>query len=131
MTAMLRVVLGEDDVLLREGMARLLGEAGLDVVARAADADDFLRKALAHRPDIARTRPDAALVDIGLPDGDGVVLATEFSGLAWRPRVVLTSSDADAVDDIAVKRAGALGFIAKDRLADGSLRRLLTGAVAT
>jgi DNA-binding NarL/FixJ family response regulator len=40
----LRVVIGEDDVLLREGIARLLTEAGFDVVAQAGDADDLLRK---------------------------------------------------------------------------------------
>ena len=50
MSEPLRVVIGEDDVLLREGIARLLGEAGFDVVAQAGDADDLLRKGLAHRP---------------------------------------------------------------------------------
>jgi DNA-binding NarL/FixJ family response regulator len=40
----LRIVIGEDDVLVREGVARLLDDAGLEVVARAGDADDFLRK---------------------------------------------------------------------------------------
>jgi hypothetical protein len=43
-------VIGEDDVLPREGIARLLTEAGFDVVAQAGDAPDLLRKGLAHRP---------------------------------------------------------------------------------
>ena len=48
-------------MLLREGIARLLTEAGFDVVAQAGDADDLLRKALAHRPDVALVRrADAA-----------------------------------------------------------------------
>ena len=47
----LRVVLGEDDVLLREGIARILTDAGLEVVARCGDADALLRRTLAHRPD--------------------------------------------------------------------------------
>ena len=59
-----RVVLGEDDVLLREGICRLLEEAEFDVVAQAGDADDFLRKALAHKPDVA-------VVDIQMPPGRG------------------------------------------------------------
>ena len=60
----LRVVIGEDDVLLREGIARLLGDAGFEVVAQAGDADDLLRKGLAHRPDVA-------IVDIQMPPGKG------------------------------------------------------------
>jgi DNA-binding NarL/FixJ family response regulator len=46
------VVIGEDDALLREGIVRLLGEGGFDVVAQAADADDLCRKGLAHRPEL-------------------------------------------------------------------------------
>jgi DNA-binding NarL/FixJ family response regulator len=45
-----RVVVGEDDVLMREGIVRLLTEAGFDVVAHAGDADDLLRKALRTVP---------------------------------------------------------------------------------
>jgi DNA-binding NarL/FixJ family response regulator len=46
MTGRLRVVVAEDDVLLREGIGRLLTEAGFDVVGRTGDAEDFLRKPL-------------------------------------------------------------------------------------
>src|ERR1700742_4538830 len=60
----LRVVIAEDDVLFREGIARLLADAGFDVVGRAGDAQDFVRKALAHRPDVA-------VVDIQMPPGEG------------------------------------------------------------
>jgi DNA-binding NarL/FixJ family response regulator len=64
MSGPLRVVIGEDDVLLREGIARLLVEAGFDVVAQGGDAEEFLRKALAHRPDVA-------VVDVQMPPGHG------------------------------------------------------------
>lgn len=64
MAATGRVVIGEDDVLLREGIARLLEEAGFEVVAQAGDAVDLVRKALAHRPDVA-------VVDIKMPPGRG------------------------------------------------------------
>ena len=57
---MLRVIIAEDSVLLREGVARLLEDAGFDVVARAGDADDLLRKVRAHKPDVA-------VVDIRMP----------------------------------------------------------------
>ena len=56
----LRVVIGEDDVLMREGIARLLAEAGCDVVAQAGDAEDLVRKTLAHKPDVA-------VVDVQMP----------------------------------------------------------------
>ena len=56
----LRVVVADDSVLLREGVVRLLEEAGLEVVGQAGDAEDLLRKVGAHRPDVA-------LVDIRMP----------------------------------------------------------------
>ena len=77
----LRVVIGEDDVLLREGIARLLEEAGVEVSAQAGDAEDMLRKALAHRPDVL-------VADVNMPPGrgdDGLVAALELAG-AVAPR---------------------------------------------
>jgi DNA-binding NarL/FixJ family response regulator len=64
MSEPLRVVIGEDDVLLREGIARLLTESGLEVVAQAGDAEDLLRKGLAHRPAVVVT-------DVNMPPGHG------------------------------------------------------------
>ena len=74
MVPTLRIVIGEDDVLMREGIARLLSEAGCDVVAMAGDADDLLRKGLAHRPDVA-------VVDVQMPPrhaDDGLLAALEL-----------------------------------------------------
>ena len=56
----MRVVLADDSLLLREGVARLLEDAGLDVVAQAGDAEDLLRKVGAHKPDVA-------IVDVRMP----------------------------------------------------------------
>ena len=70
------MVIGEDDVLLREGVARILAEAGFDVVAQAGDAADFLRKARAHKPDVA-------VVDVQMPprnEDDGLRAALELRG---------------------------------------------------
>ena len=81
-TPALRVVIGDDDVLLREGIARILDGAGLDVVARAGDADELLRKILAFRPDIA-------IVDVRMPprrEDDGLVTAIEGAPAAARHR---------------------------------------------
>jgi AmiR/NasT family two-component response regulator len=67
----LRVLVAEDDVLLREGIVRLLAENGCDVVAQAGDADDLLRKGPAHRPDVVVT-------DVQMPPGSRTT--------AWPPR---------------------------------------------
>ena len=72
-------------------------------------------------------RPDAALVDVGLPDGDGIALAAHLVALPWRPRVVVASSDPDATSTEAVQRFGAIGFMAKETLPDGQLATMLTG----
>src|ERR1700760_2058186 len=72
--AQLRVIIGEDDVLLREGVARLLVDAGIDVVAQAGDAPDLVGKALAYHPDVA-------IVDVRMPphrEHDGLLAAVEL-----------------------------------------------------
>ena len=60
MSSALRIVIGEDDVLLREGIGRLLEEAGLEIVALTGNADDLMRRTLALRPDVA-------VVDVQMP----------------------------------------------------------------
>jgi CheY-like chemotaxis protein len=75
-------------------------------------------------------RPDAALVDVGLPDGDGIALARELSSLPWRPLIVLTSTDPDAAGADDVRRSGAQAFVAKDQLPNAPLGRLLNSREA-
>jgi DNA-binding NarL/FixJ family response regulator len=58
----LRIVIGEDQALLREGIVRLLSDAGFEVVAEAGDAPDLLRKVAAHKPDVA-------IIDVQMPPG--------------------------------------------------------------
>ena len=71
-------------------------------------------------------RPNAVLVDVGLPDRDGIDLAHELAALSWGPRVVLISTDSDAVSAIDTGTEGRrLSFIPKEDLASDSLRRLL------
>jgi DNA-binding NarL/FixJ family response regulator len=111
-----RVVIGEDDLLLREGVARILAEAGFDVVAQAGDADDLLRKALAHRPDVA-------IVDVQMPPGhgdDGLHAAVELR--RQRPEVgVLVLSqfyeERYAVDLIGDSAEG-VGYLLKERVGE-------------
>jgi CheY-like chemotaxis protein len=113
------VLVVDDDPSFGSLAARVLRRAGLEVVGTAADAAAALAAAWSFRP-------DAALVDVGLPDRDGVDLAHELAALPWRPRVVLTSSDRDAAARLGAGGAqDALPFIPKEELAAAPLGRLL------
>jgi DNA-binding NarL/FixJ family response regulator len=114
------VLIVDDDRTFLSLAARILTEAGLDVVATAEDAAGALSAANA-------TKPDAALVDVGLPDREGVDLAYELAELPWQPRVVLTSTDSEAGFALEVSDGRPrLAFIAKEDLASGRLPSLLT-----
>jgi DNA-binding NarL/FixJ family response regulator len=111
-----RVVIGEDDVLLREGIARILGEAGYEVVAQAGDADDLLRKALAHHADVA-------VVDVKMPperSDDGLRAAIELRKRRPDIGVLVLSQFLEeryAVDLIG-DRAEGVGYLLKERVGD-------------
>lgn len=120
-----RVLIAEDDVLLREGIARLLSEAGFEIVGQAADAEDFLRKALAHRPDVV-------IVDIEMPPGrgdDGLRAAVELRGRLPDTGVLVLSKyyEEDYALDLIGHSAEGVGYLLKDRVAD---IRAFTDAVA-
>jgi DNA-binding NarL/FixJ family response regulator len=65
------------------------------------------------------------LVDVGLPDTDGVTLARELTALPWRPRVLLTSSNAEAATATEVRTSGAEAFVPKNELPGAALADLL------
>ena len=118
----LSVLVVDDDQAFLTLVARLLRDLGFGAVHTTADAAGALREA-------ELTRPHAALVDIGLPGEDGIELAHRLADLPWAPRVVLTSTDRDAMNAIPrADRARALPFLPKDELADGRLSALLLGA---
>jgi DNA-binding NarL/FixJ family response regulator len=114
------VLVVDDDPGFRDVASRLLTDVGLTVIARAATAAAAIDAA-------ERLRPPAVLVDVGLPDGDGVELAAELAGLPWRPRVLLVSSDPDASTPAEARAAGAIGFLAKTELPVSDLRGILAG----
>jgi DNA-binding NarL/FixJ family response regulator len=112
----LRVVIGEDDVLLREGIARLLGEAGFDVVAQAGDARDLLRKGLAHRPSVV-------IADVNMPPGhddDGLRAAIEIRRQQPETGVLVLSQfyEEPYALDLIGERAGGVGYLLKERVGD-------------
>jgi DNA-binding NarL/FixJ family response regulator len=107
------VLLVDDDAAFRSVARFALRDAGLAVAGEADSARAALVAALC-------LKPEAVLVDIALPDGDGVALARELAALPWRPRVVLTSSDRYAASDDEVRASGAHGFVIKEDLPDAA-----------
>jgi DNA-binding NarL/FixJ family response regulator len=123
----MRVALAEDSVLLREGLARLLGDAGFDVRARCRDADELRAALLAEVPDIV-------IVDIRLPPthtaielrsaypGLGVLVLSQYVEIGLAMKLLADSAD-------------GVGYLLKDRIADvpefiGALRRVANGGSA-
>ena len=116
MSEPLRIVIGEDDVLLREGVARLLDDVGMEVVARAGDADDFLRKTLAHRPDVA-------VVDVQMPprrEDDGLQAAMTLRERLPEIGVLVLSQfyEESYALNLIGDRAQGVGYLLKERVAD-------------
>jgi len=112
------VLIVDDDGVFRRLASRMLTASGLVIVGEALTVAAGL--------DAARDlRPDAALVDVNLPDGDGVSLARALSELPAPPVVVLCSTDPDAASPDEVRDAGATAFVAKDELPNAPLRSLL------
>ncbi len=112
----MRVVMADDSVLLREGVARLLQEAGFEVVAQAGDADDVLRKVGAHRPDVA-------IIDIRMPPGnadDGLRAARIIHSELPEIGVVVLSQyiEESYAYELFAGGADGLGYLLKDRVAD-------------
>jgi DNA-binding NarL/FixJ family response regulator len=118
------VVVGEDQPIVRQGLVSALEESGFDVVAVAADAEDLLRKARAHRPDVVIT-------DIQMPPDltdDGLRAANTIrSELPQVGVLVLSQFLEDRYPlELLGERADGVGYLLKDRIGDLSM---LTDAV--
>ena len=112
----MRVVVGEDQLLFREGLVRLLTEAGFEVVAQAADATDLVRRTAAHRPDLV-------VADVRMPPGhadDGLRAALEIRRRTPGTAIlVLSQYVADTTArDLMAEGAEGIGYLLKDRVAD-------------
>ena len=108
----------DDDSAFRDLAARVLAGWGHMVVGRAGNVAQALEQA-------AEARPQAALIDVGLPDGDGFALAERLVALPWAVCVVLISADVDKAGVRAAQQVGARGFLPKDQLSSEALRHLL------
>jgi DNA-binding NarL/FixJ family response regulator len=129
----MRVVIGEDSLLLREGIARLLEASGLEVAALAGDLDGLLAAVGAQRPDVA-------VVDIRMPPthtDEGLQAAHRIRAEQPETGVLVLSQylDEDYVFKLLGDGAEGLGYLLKDRITDGdafvdAVRRVAAGDAA-
>ncbi len=126
----MRIVIADDAVLLREGAARLLEDAGFEVVAQAGDAEDLLRKVRAHKPDVA-------VIDIRMPPDnvdDGLRAALEIRSELPNVGLLLLSQYVEEryLSQLLADGAEGVGYLLKDRVADverlsDAVRRVAAG----
>ena len=126
----MRIVIADDEMLLREGLARLLADAGFDVVAKATDGPELLRA-------VRLTDPDVAIVDIKMPPthtDEGLVAAREIRSSHPGVGVLLLSHYLESVYAMRLldEHPERVGYLLKDRVSDiavlaDALRRIADG----
>lgn len=129
----MRVVIADDQVLLREGVARLISEAGFEVVGQAGDGEELLRKVRAHKPDVA-------IIDIRMPPtntDEGLRAAQTIRKELPETAVLVLSQYVEQgyALDLLSDSAEGVGYLLKDRVADievfvDALRRVAGGGSA-
>jgi len=110
----MRVVIGEDSALFREGIAALLESSGYDVVGRTADAREL-------RDLVRSTSPDLALIDIRMPPDltdDGARAAAEIRSELPQLPILLLSAHVETRHSVALVSQGGFGYLLKDRVLD-------------
>jgi DNA-binding NarL/FixJ family response regulator len=128
-----RVIVADDSVLLREGLVRLLEEAGFEVVGQAGDGEELMRKAKAHKPDIA-------IVDIRMPPthtDEGVRAAIAIRQAMPDTGVMVLSEylEEEYALELLADDAAGVGYLLKSRVADvdrfaEAVRRVAEGGSA-
>jgi DNA-binding NarL/FixJ family response regulator len=129
----LRIVVADDDALLREGIASLLEAAGHQIVGRARDAPDLLLKVRSYAPDVA-------IVDVRMPPGnadDGLVAAVEIRRSHPDVAVLVLSQHLEPAYmlELLGEDAAGVGYLLKDRVRDvpdfmDAIERVAAGGTA-
>jgi DNA-binding NarL/FixJ family response regulator len=127
----MRVVIGEDSALFREGVAALLESSGYEVVGRAGDAGQLIEL-------VRSTSPDLALIDIRMPPDhtdDGVRAAAAIRTERPELPILLLSAHVETRHSVALVSQGAFGYLLKDRVLDvddflATLERVAAGGSA-
>jgi CheY-like chemotaxis protein len=117
----LTVLVVDDDAGFRRVARCLLTMRGFVVVADVATGAAALEA-------VARHRPDGVLLDVNLPDRDGLSVTRALAGRSGAPSVVLTSMDALRYPDAVLVACGARAFVAKEKLVAADLLRLFSPA---
>lgn len=129
----MRIVLAEDSTLLREGLVRLLDEAGADVVEAVGDGEELVRAVVEHRPDVA-------VVDVRMPPSytdEGLRAAIEARREVPGTGVLVLSQyvEESYAGDLMADGAGGVGYLLKDRVSaldelSDALDRVASGGTA-
>jgi DNA-binding NarL/FixJ family response regulator len=112
----MRIVIADDEMLLREGLARLLSDAGFDVVGKATNATELLRS-------VRTTSPDVAIVDIRMPPGnsdEGLVAASEIRSAYPNIGVLILSHylESNYAMRVLQEHPERVGYLLKERVSD-------------
>ena len=112
----MRIVIADDEMLLREGLARLLSDAGFDVVGKATNATELLRS-------VRTTSPDVAIVDIRMPPGnsdEGLVAAREIRSAHPNIGVLILSHylEPNYAMRVLQEHPERVGYLLKERVSD-------------
>ena len=127
----MRVVIGEDSALFREGLARLLADAGHTVVAKAATAPEVIDA-------VTETEPDLAIIDVRMPPDhtdDGARAAQQIRRSHPDLGIVLLSQHVETHYSVGLVQGGRFGYLLKDRVFDiddflEAIRRVANGGSA-
>jgi DNA-binding NarL/FixJ family response regulator len=129
----MRVVIADDSVLLREGIARVLGDAGIEVAEMVGDAVDLMHAVRSHEPDLA-------VVDIRMPPShtdEGIRAARQIRERYPKVGVLVLSQyvEPEYAMELLADSAEGVGYLLKDRIADvsefiGAVRRVADGGSA-
>jgi DNA-binding NarL/FixJ family response regulator len=126
-----RIVIGEDSALFREGLARLLADAGHEIVGKAEDAPTLISCVLDRKPDLA-------IIDIRMPPDrtdDGARAARRLRETHPELGIVLLSQHLETRHSVELVTRGRFGYLLKDRVFDvddflDALRRIAAGGSA-
>ncbi|MDG4823241.1 response regulator transcription factor [Asanoa sp. WMMD1127] len=127
----MRIVIGEDSALFREALARLLADAGHEIVAKVGDAPSLVAAVAAHEPDLA-------IVDVRMPPDltdDGARAAREVRAAHPTLGILLLSQHVETRHSVELVASGGFGYLLKDRVFDvddflDALRRVAAGGSA-